>query len=157
MRVHVLEHRQRVPAPLAEVFPFFATPENLTAITPPGLGFEILTPSPIAMKDGAVIDYVVKLGGLPLRWRTLITCYEPPHKFVDEQILGPYSFWHHTHTFHESPEGGTELGDVVRYALPLGPLGELAHRLAVRRQVAGIFAFREQVIAAQFGENGAGS
>ena len=157
MRVHVLEHSQRVSAPLTDVFPFFAMPENLAAITPPSLGFEILTPSPIAMKDGAVIDYVVKLAGLPLRWRTLITCYEPPHKFVDEQIMGPYSFWHHTHTFRALPDGGTELGDVVRYALPLGPVGELAHRLGVRRQVEGIFAYREGVIAAQFGENGAGS
>mgnify|MGYP001824672668 CR=1 FL=1 len=151
MKVHVLERRQTVAAPLDEVFAFFARPENLAEITPPGLGFQILTPSPIAMKEGAVVDYVVSLAGLPLRWRTLITAYEPPHRFVDEQLAGPYSFWHHTHTFGEAPGGGTELGDVVRYALPLGPLGELAHALVVRRQIDGIFAHRHAVIAGRFG------
>ena len=91
MTVHVLERRQQVAAPLAEVFAFFARPENLAEITPPSMGFEILTPSPIAMKEGALIDYVVRVGGLPLRWRTLITSFEPPHRFVDEQISGPYA------------------------------------------------------------------
>jgi len=154
MKVHILKHTQRVAAPLDEVFAFFAKPENLAEITPPDLGFQILTPSPITMKDGAVIDYVVKLAGLPLRWRTLITCYEPPHRFVDEQLTGPYSFWHHTHTFAATPEGGTDLGDMVRYAMPFGPLGELVHTLAVKRQVAGIFTHRERVIARQFGTVG---
>ncbi len=151
MKVHILKHTQVVPAPLDEVFAFFARPENLAEITPPDLGFQILTPSPITMKDGAVIDYVVKVAGLPMRWRTLITSYEPPHRFVDEQLSGPYSFWHHTHTFASTPEGGTELGDVVRYAMPLGPLGDLVHALAVKRQVAGIFTHRESVIARRFG------
>jgi len=140
-----------VAAPLEEVFPFFAQPENLAAITPPSLGFRLLTPTPVAMKEGAVIDYVVHIAGLPLRWRSLITCYEPPHRFVDEQILGPYSFWHHTHTFGPASGGGTELGDVVRYALPFGPFGDLAHALAVRRQLDGIFAFRRRVMAERFG------
>lgn len=151
MKVHVLERTQRVPAPLDEVFAFFARPENLVEITPPNLGFQILTPSPIAMKEGAVIDYVVRLGGVPMRWRTLITCHEPPHKFVDEQLSGPYSFWHHTHTFGALADGGTELGDVVRYVLPFGRLGDLVHSLAVHRQVEGIFNHRRQVIAARFG------
>jgi ligand-binding SRPBCC domain-containing protein len=151
MKVHVLQRSQRVPASLDEVFSFFARPENLVEITPPSLGFQILTPSPIAMKDGAVIDYVVRVGGLPLRWRTLITSYEPPHRFVDEQIMGPYSFWHHTHTFISLPDGGTELGDTVRYTLPLGPLGSLAHALVVRRQVADIFVHRQRVISERFG------
>jgi len=151
VKVHVLQRRQEVAAPLDEVFAFFARPENLAAITPPSLGFEILTPSPIAMKEGALVDYVVKVGGLPMRWRTLITSYEPPHRFVDEQILGPYSFWHHTHTFAARTDGGTELGDTVRYALPFGALGAMVHALSVRRQVAGIFDHREQVIAERFG------
>jgi ligand-binding SRPBCC domain-containing protein len=152
MTVHVLEQHQIVTAPLEEVFAFFARPENLAAITPPSMGFEILTPSPIAMKEGALIDYVVRVSGLPLRWRTLITTFEPPHKFVDEQILGPYSFWHHTHTFAPTAAGGTELGDIVRYALPLGPLGDLVQTLAVRRQLAGIFNHRRQVVAQRFGQ-----
>jgi hypothetical protein len=103
------------------------------------------------MKEGAVIDFAVSVLGLPLRWRSLITAYEPPHRFVDEQLLGPYSFWHHTHTFRTLPGGGTELGDIVRYAMPLGPLGELAHAVAVRRQLQGIFRHRQLVIAARFG------
>jgi hypothetical protein len=151
MKVHVLEHTQRVPAAIEEVFAFFDRPENLADITPPGLGFQILTPSPIVMKEGALIDYVVRIGGVPVRWRTMITAYDPPHKFVDEQILGPYSFWHHTHTFRALSDGGTELGDVVRYAMPLGPLGDLAHALQVKRQVAGIFEHRGRVVRERFG------
>jgi len=152
MKVHVLERTQRVQAPLAEVFPFFARPENLGEMTPRSLGFQILTPVPLVMKEGAVIDYVVSLGGLPLRWRTLISAYEPPRRFVDEQLLGPYSFWHHVHTFRPAPGGGTEVGDLVHYALPWGPLGDLVHTLAVRRQLDAIFAHRRAVLARRFGE-----
>jgi ligand-binding SRPBCC domain-containing protein len=151
MKVHVLEHTQRVPAGIEEVFGFFDRPENLVDITPPDLGFQILTPSPIVMKEGALIDYVVRIAGVPVRWRTMITAYDPPHKFVDEQILGPYSFWHHTHTFRALADGGTELGDVVRYAMPLGPLGDLVHVLRVKRQVAGIFEHRSRVVRERFG------
>ncbi len=151
MKVHHLEQTQRVAADLADVFGFFGQPENLARLTPPAMKFQTLTPTPIAMKEGAVIDFVVSVAGLPMRWRSLITAYEPPHRFVDEQLLGPYSFWHHTHTFRALPDGGTELGDVVRYALPLGPLGDLAHAVAVRRQLQGIFGHRRQVVAARFG------
>ena len=84
MKIHMLECTQVVAAPLDEVFPFFAQPENLAEITPPSMGFQVLTPSPIAMKEGAVIDYVVRVGVLPVRWRTLITAYEPPYRFVDD-------------------------------------------------------------------------
>lgn len=151
MKLRELRRKLTVAAPLDEVFPFFEQPENLAAITPPSLGFEILTPTPVAMKEGAVVDYVVRVSGLPTRWRTLITTYEPPFRFVDEQILGPYSFWHHTHTFRPASGGGTELGDVVRYVLPLGPLGDLAHALVVRRQLRGIFEFRRRVLIERFG------
>lgn len=150
MKVHILEVEQFVPRPRSRVFAFFDRPENLVQITPPHLGFRLLTPSPVPMKEGAVIDYVVTLGGLPLRWRSLITTYEPPDRFVDEQLLGPYSFWHHTHLF-TPVEGGTLVGDRVHYALPLGPLGDLAHALFVRRQLAGIFAYRRRIIAGRFG------
>ncbi len=146
MRVHEFVCEQSVPRPRPEVFDFFARPENLARLTPPWLGFRILTPSPIAMKEGALIDYVVRLGPLPTRWRTLITGYEPPARFVDEQLAGPYSFWHHTHTFVER-DGGTLIGDHVRYALPFGPLGEAAHALAIRRQLRAIFAHRRRVLA----------
>ncbi len=150
MKVYLLEQTQTTTASLEAVFAFFSQPENLARITPPSMGFQVLTPSPIAMHQGAIIDYVVKVG-LPLRWRSLITSYEPPHRFVDEQLDGPYAFWHHTHTFRPLPGGGTELGDVVRYALPLGPLGELAHALAVRRQLRQVFAYRRDFIAGHFG------
>lgn len=155
MKVHVLERSQAVAAPLDEVFAFFGRPENLAVITPPDLGFQILTPSPIAMKEGAIIDYVVRVSGVPMRWRTMITGYEPPYRFVDEQLDGPYSFWHHSHTFAAREDGGTDLGDTVRYALPFGPLGDLVHALIVRRQVEGIFAFRRTFIRDRFGEPGA--
>ena len=152
MTVHELRRRQQVTAPLDEVFDFFSRPENLAEITPGELGFQILTPSPIAMKEGALVDYVVRLGGWPLRWRTLITTYDPPHKFIDEQLAGPYSYWHHTHTFAALPGGGTELADHVRYVMPLGPLGDLVHALVVRRQLNGIFDHRRQVVARRFGD-----
>jgi ligand-binding SRPBCC domain-containing protein len=149
MRVHTLFRRQLVPTPIAEVFTFFSRPENLERLTPPGLGFRILTPSPIAMKEGAVIDYTIRLAGMPVRWTTLITLYEPPHRFVDLQLKGPYAYWHHTHSFEETPDG-TLLTDEVRYALPFGFLGEIAHELAVKRQLAYIFSQRSAVIESLF-------
>jgi hypothetical protein len=150
MRVHVFESSQTVTAPLDEVFDFFSRPENLERITPPSLGFEILTPPPIAMREGALIDYALTVKGVPMHWRTLITCYEPPHRFVDEQLKGPYAFWRHEHRF-EAVSEGTRIGDEVRYALPFGPLGGLAHRLFVRRDVQRIFEHRTRVIADRFG------
>ena len=152
MRVHLLRREIEVPAARDEVFAFFARPENLGEITPPGLGFRILTPEPVPMHAGALIDYVIRLGGLPLRWTTQIAEYEPPERFVDVQLRGPYAFWHHTHTFAESG-AGTVIGDAVRYALPLSPLGDLLHPL-VRRQLAGIFAYRADVIRRRFGGGG---
>jgi ligand-binding SRPBCC domain-containing protein len=150
MRLHLLQREQTVRAARDDVFAFFAKPENLAELTPASLGFQILTPAPIVMREGALIDYVLRLNGLPLHWRTVITSYEPPHRFVDEQLAGPYAFWHHTHTFDVTPEGGTRLGDVVRYALPLGLVGDLAHALVVRRQLQGIFEYRREIIARRF-------
>ena len=144
-----LERSLEVPRPRDEVFGFFARPENLAELTPSGLGFRILTPSPIPMARGTLIDYVISLHGLPMRWRTLISRYDPPHLFVDEQLRGPYDFWHHTHAFEET-DAGTLIRDRVRYAMPLGPLGRLAHALAVRRQLRDIFDYRARVIAARF-------
>ena len=147
--MHILETEQVVHAPLDEVFAFFGKPENLARITPDWLGFGILTPSPIPMREGALIDYVVKLGPLPTRWRTLITTFDPPHRFVDEQLSGPYDFWHHTHEFEAVPEG-TLIRDTIRYRMPFGPLGRLARALVVRRQLEAIFAHRRRVIEEVF-------
>lgn len=150
MMPHTLHREQFVPRPLAEVFPFFAKPENLAAITPSDLGFRILTPTPIVMKEGALVDYTIGLLGLRVHWRTMITAHEPPFRFVDQQLKGPYAFWHHTHTFEEV-EGGTMIRDEVRYLLPFGPLGRLVHALFVRRKLASIFDHRHRIIEGLFG------
>lgn len=150
MSAFVLVRSQLVPRDVEEVWAFFSRPENLAEITPPWLGFEMLTPSPAPMRTGALIDYRIRLGPVPLRWRTMITACEPPHRFVDEQLLGPYSWWHHTHTF-EARDGGTLIGDTVRYLPPLGILGRTVHALVIRRQLEGIFAHRRRVVVARFG------
>jgi ligand-binding SRPBCC domain-containing protein len=147
--MHILTSKQYVSAPLDEVFAFFGKPENLGRITPGWLGFQILTPSPVQMRQGALIDYQISLGPFPTRWRTMITAFDPPHLFVDEQLSGPYSFWHHTHRF-EATGSGTTIYDEIRYVLPFGPLGTLVHAVAVRRQLRGIFAHRREVIADLF-------
>ena len=134
-----------VPAPIEDVFAFFDRPENLARITPPWLSFQILTPRPIPMHEGAVLDYAIRVGPMPSRWRSMITTYEPPHRFVDEQLLGPYSFWHHTHSF-ECVEGGTLIRDHVRYLPPPGFLGRIAHALFIRRQLEAIFRYRREVV-----------
>jgi len=149
MKIHTLEKEQLIKKPLSEVFSFFENPENLARITPPSLGFIILTPTPIIMKKGTVIDYTVRVMGLKVHWRSLISCYEPPHKFVDEQLKGPYKYWHHTHRFIEKPEG-TLITDKVGYALPFGPLGSIMHRLTVKKQLEDIFEYRQQVIVDYF-------
>jgi ligand-binding SRPBCC domain-containing protein len=153
MRIYTLQREQWVARALERVFPFFAQPGNLALITPPALGFRLLTPQPVSMEPGRVIDYTIRVLGLPVRWRTLITRYDPPWCFVDEQITGPYSFWHHTHRFSEQ-DGGTLLRDEVRYALPLmlaGPVRDLVHTLHVRPALERIFDYRRQVFRRLFG------
>jgi ligand-binding SRPBCC domain-containing protein len=141
----VLERAQRVALPVEQSFAFYAEARNLEAITPPWLGFRVLTPGAIAMREGTLIDYRLRLHGLPLRWRTRIAVWEPPARFVDVQVRGPYALWEHTHTFTAVGDG-TEIRDRVRYALPLGPLGRLAHSLFVRRDLERIFDFRAAAV-----------
>lgn len=148
-RVHILQREQRVELPVERAFEFYADALNLEAITPPWLGFEVTTPAPIEMRAGTLLDYRLKLHRLPVRWRTRIELWERPRRFVDVQLSGPYSLWEHTHEFEPVGEGATLLRDRVRYALPLGPLGELAHRLFVRRDVERIFDFRREAVAAR--------
>jgi len=147
LRYHVLRREQRLPGAPDEVFPFFADAHNLEAITPPWLGFRVLTPQPIEMRPGALIEYRLALHGLPLSWLTRIEEWVPGERFVDAQLAGPYALWHHTHEFAPEPGGGTLMRDTVRYALPYWPLGEVAHALVVRRDLAAIFAFRHQEVA----------
>jgi ligand-binding SRPBCC domain-containing protein len=146
-RIHVLERQQRIERPLDEVFSFYADAGNLERITPPWLGFEVTTEGPIDMGVGALIEYRLRLHGVPVRWRTRIEEWRPPHRFVDAQLSGPYSLWHHTHTFREDATGATILGDRVRYAIPFGPLGELARALLVDRDLRDIFDYRQEAVA----------
>ncbi len=149
MKIYTLKREQIVPCPLDDVFPFFAEPRNLARLTPPSLGFVILTPPPLEMRRGALIDYTIGILGMRTHWRTLISDYDPPHSFTDVQLKGPYLFWHHTHTFRQA-EGGTVIGDEVRYVMPFGIIGRAGHALLVKRQLRQIFDFRERVIAEIF-------
>ncbi len=133
---------QQIDLPIAEVFDFFSRAENLQRITPPLLDFKIVTPLPIEMKTGTLIDYRLKVRGLPMRWRTLIADWQPPHRFVDTQLKGPYSLWHHTHEFEALSPNSTMIRDTVRYRLPFGPLGLLVHKLIVENDIRQIFDFR---------------
>lgn len=139
-----------LPAPLEDVFEFFSDAANLEVLTPPWLRFEVLTPTPIEMKPGALIDYRLKIRGIPLRWQSEITEWSPPYRFVDEQRKGPYRRWHHTHTF-ESVDGGTSVGDIVDYAVPGGAL---IHKLFVKRDIENIFAYRHKKLLEIFSPNG---
>ena len=146
----LLRAHQTLDVPPGVVFPFFAAAENLARITPPELGFEILTPTPIAMRVGTVIDYRIRLWALPLRWRTLISAWRPPIEFIDEQVKGPYAQWIHRHRFTATPNGGTLVEDEVQFRLPFGRLGSVAAPL-VRRQLRRIFEHRRRVIGQSFG------
>lgn len=151
MKKYTLRKVQMIRRPREEVFSFFSKPENLKLITPPGLDFIILTPLPINMKSGTLIDYSVRILGVRRHWTTLIIDYNPPEKFVDVQLKGPYTFWHHTHTFKETEEG-TLLEDNVQYIVPFGILGRLAHALLIRRQLNHIFEYRAKVIRKHLAE-----
>jgi ligand-binding SRPBCC domain-containing protein len=144
MRIYRLQREQLVARPLNEVFAFFSQARNLELITPPWLRFEVLTPEPIEMAPGALIDYRLWLRGVP-RWTSRIEAWETDRGFVDCQLRGPYQFWHHRHEFAAHP-AGTIVRDDVRYALPFGPLGRLVHALVVRRDLQRIFDHRREAV-----------
>ena len=151
MKYYELDVEQFIDQPVEKVFKFFSRPENLEKITPPRLGFTIMTPSPIPMEKGSLIDYTIRILGFPVHWRTLITSYDPPHGFVDEQIKGPYVLWHHRHSFKKE-NGGTIIRDTVRYVVPLGIIGRFLNLIWIRKDLKDFFAYRRKFIANKFGE-----
>lgn len=150
MAEHTLEREQIIRRPREEVFAFFADAANLERITPSELRFHIITPQPVDLKKGALIDYKLKLRGIPIRWKTEITGWNPPHSFTDTALRSPYKQWIHLHKFEEGAAGETIMRDVVRYRLPLEPLGDLAH-FYVKKELNYIFDYRRKVIEEIFG------
>ena len=148
MKTHTQTAELWLPQPRDLVFTFFADARNLESITPPLLHFEIVTPSPIVMRVGTRIDYRLRLHGIPLRWQSEITTWDPPFRFVDEQRRGPYRQWIHTHEFVEQ-SGGTLCRDHVVYAVPGG---RIVNWLLVRRDVEQIFAYRQSVLRRRLSE-----
>jgi len=147
MKEFIFEDNLWVPRPLGDVFQFFSDAFNLQAITPPWVNFEVLTPAPIRLQAGTLIDYRIRIRGVPVKWRTEIAEWDPPHRFVDVQLRGPYRLWHHTHGFKEH-DGGTLCTDRVRYH-PWG--GVWVDRLFVRRDVKRIFEYRKLRLASLLG------
>jgi ligand-binding SRPBCC domain-containing protein len=135
-----------VPRSIDEVFAFFADAMNLERITPPSVRFRVVTPLPITMRKGVLIDYKLRVRGLPMRWQSEITAWEPQRRFIDEQRRGPYKFWRHEHCFEEC-EGGTRMTDEVRYGVPGG---RLVNWLLVDRDIRAIFAYRKQALGEIF-------
>lgn len=149
-RGHVLRCDQWVAAPVDECFAFFADAANLEALTPPFLRFRILTPLPVTMAAGTLIEYRIALGGVPMGWLTRIEDWQPGRSFTDVQLRGPYARWIHRHAF-EAERGGTRVSDEVDYALPLAPLSHPFHSAFVRPRLQTIFTYRRAAIARLLG------
>lgn len=147
---YTLEREQLIPRGIDEVFKFFEDPQNLPRITPTWLDFKILSSTPGRVQKGSEIVYSLRWFGVHYRWKTLIESWEQNRNFVDTQLRGPYILWHHSHHF-ETVDGGVKMRDVVRYRLPFGPGGMLAHAIVVRRQLNHIFDYRREKVAEVFG------
>lgn len=147
MKLYTLHREQKFDLSRERLFDFFAKPENLEKITPSSVGFTILTPPPIVMQAGLVLDYTIKLFGLSVHWTTLISSYDPPERFSDVALKGPYAFWHHTHSFVANDDGTTTIHDDIRYAIKFGIFGRIAHSLWVKGELKKIFDYREKIMA----------
>lgn len=150
-KLHRLTRSQEIPRPLDDVFGFFSDASNLEALTPAFLHFRFLTPLPVRMESGSRIDYSLSILGVPVRWRTRIVEWVPGVRFVDVQESGPYAYWRHMHSFH-AVGAATLMSDTVDYALPLGPLGQLAHLLFVRPLLRRIFDYRSEAVRRLLGD-----
>jgi ligand-binding SRPBCC domain-containing protein len=151
MRLHTIREKQTLNLSLSGAWTFFSNPGNLSLLTPPSLGLELVSEKPEEMHPGMILQYRIRpLLGIPMRWMTEITHVVPLRLFVDEQRFGPYRFWHHQHLFRETP-GGVEMEDLVHYALPFGPLGRVMNALVTARQVRETFAFRRRYLDRSFG------
>ncbi len=148
----IFEQRQEIDKELYEIFPFFEKPENLGEITPTWINFKINGNKKMKMQENAEFNYTIKMYGIPIRWKTLITKYEPPYLFVDVQKKGPYKKWIHHHHFEEKG-GKTIMIDKVEYDLYGGPIKKLINKLFIERSVKKIFQFRKEVIKKKFGNN----
>lgn len=150
MKLYSLERTQELPISLEKGWEFFSNPINLKEITPSWLGLEVISKMPEKIYSGLLISYKVKpFLGITMNWVTEILQVKEPYFFVDEQKLGPYSFWRHQHIFKQTPEG-IKVHDIVHYSLPLGFLGEFAHHLVVAQQLKEIFDFRHQILSKKF-------
>ena len=152
MAEHLLSRKQIINLPLRETFSFFSDAENLERITPPELDFRITTRRPIKIKRGTLIDYRLKLRGIPISWQTEISQWDPPYAFVDQALKSPYKQWIHLHEFKELPDGQTEMIDEVRYRLPFEPFGDIMHWY-VRGELNYIFDFRSKAVSEILGKN----
>jgi hypothetical protein len=148
-KTYTLSFEQQVPRPLPEVFGFFSRAENLEVLTPSWLKFKILSVTPRPIRKGTIIKYSLRLHGIPLRWTSEIVEWDPPHRFIDLQLSGPYKLWHHEHRF-ESRDGGTLITDTVNLSLPMGFMGTLAYKIKVQSDVRAIFTFRQEKIRSLF-------
>lgn len=151
MKLYTIKTEQHFNQSIEKVFEFFSRPENLAVITPEKMNFNIITPLPIEMNQGKIIDYTINIFGFPLRWRSIISSYNIPNGFTDEQLLGPYAFWHHKHHFQEHNKG-TVMTDIVTYAMPFGWLGRLTHWISVQYQLKEIFSYREKKLEEIFSQ-----
>ena len=152
--IHIQAHPQAVgyllsadmviDRPIGEVFDFFSRAENLEQITPASIHFNIITPTPIEMKRGALIDYSIRLHGVPIQWRTEIESWEPPYRFTDQQLQGPYKKWFHEHSFESLGPNETLVKDRVHY---IPRFGALVHKFFVKPDLMKIFTYRQDSLA----------
>jgi len=149
MKTFIYRSEQWMPRTLDEVFPFFADARNLEELTPPWLRFDVVTPEPVPMAVGATIDYRLAWRGIPLRWTSEIAAWDPPHRFIDRQLRGPYRLWHHEHRFEECGNG-TSVSDEVEYSV-WG--GAIANHLGVARDIEKIFSYRSARLREIFGQS----